>query len=772
MPITPVSFPAGSTLDVVVVGGTLPITLSPAASVMVSGGTIFSKLTYDGLGIPVVVSGGSVALNLNPGDIKIGNVVLEDDTSGLEAQILAANATKSVSNRVLLVQHVDEAGSVFTQATQTAIDTNTANTALLLLDLDETGTRQLNVLTGIQTYAADLPAIRMSGTRTEGLVSTGNTTLSAIQTYTVDLPAIRMSGTRVEGLLGVTNSDLSSVIANTANLLADGEAIRMSGTRVQGLISTGNSALSTIQTNTGNLSTDLNAVRMSGTRSEDWLSRLNALETTIAANTANFAGTVVLRSPDGHPIATYTEPVRNLRHLGVSINQDVVASFVNSTSAALPISGTFLGVGETTLGVAGIQVSIKADQNATVRVEQSPDGSNWDIHDSYSYYWSLGGASWTTQAVNSYYRVHIANAGTGNMSYMRMQTALCPVVEALPRALTADGNLRVCAEEMLPTFGSSVLGTPHQQIQTATVVRLAGATFSGTNPIDSVDTQYWTKTRTGADADVTQFEAQGTLATGVTANGGIILNSNRIARFITGSSLKYRGVIVLPPITGANTRRWGAFDPSDGYFFEHDGAILYCVSRRSGIDSRIPCGSFNGDQGNSWCPVNNAPHTYEIYWTNKSAWFMADGVVIHKFSSSTYPLVGTQNLKVGAQCVNTGANSNLNRLFVRASGIARVGQFQSQSTSAFQSGQIASRVLKYGAGMLRGGHISGVIQNSVATLYDAASVDATKIIWSSGVHVNNQSLMPYDVTFYDLPFSTGLTLAVTAANLNMLVVFE
>jgi hypothetical protein len=200
--------------------------------------------------------------------------------------------------------------------------------------------------------------------------------------------------------------------------------------------------------------------------------------------------------------------------------------------------------------------------------------------------------------------------------------------------------------------------------------------------------------------------------------------------------------------------------------------MLYCVSRKSGIDSRIPCGSFNGDQGDSWCPVANVPHNYEIYWTNKSAWFMADGVIIHKFSSSTYPLVGIQNLKVGAQCVNTGANSNLNRLFVRASGISRVGQFQSQPTSAFQSGQIASRVLKYGAGILRGGHISGVIQNSVATLYDAASVDATKVIWSSGIHVNNQSLMPYDVTFYDLPFSTGLTLAVTAANLNILVVFE
>jgi hypothetical protein len=141
MPTTPVAFPTGTVLDVVAVGGTLSVMLSSAASVAVSGGTIFSKLTYDGLGVPVVVTGGSVALSFNPSDIKIGNVVLEDDISGLEAQILKADATKTTGSNVLLVQHVDEAGGVLTQATQTAIDTNTANTALLLLDLDETGTR-------------------------------------------------------------------------------------------------------------------------------------------------------------------------------------------------------------------------------------------------------------------------------------------------------------------------------------------------------------------------------------------------------------------------------------------------------------------------------------------------------------------------------------------------------------------------------------------------------------------------------------------------------
>jgi hypothetical protein len=251
-----------------------------------------------------------------------------------------------------------------------------------------------------------------------------------------------------------------------------------------------------------------------------------------------------------------------------------------------------------------------------------------------------------------------------------------------------------------------------------------------------------------------------------------LLTSNRVARFITGSSTKYRGVIVLPPTVGANTRRWGAFDVTDGLFFEHDGTTLYCVSRKSGLDTRVPSGSFSGDQGNTYTISINVPYNCEIYWTNRSAYFIVNGAIIHKIVSGTYPLVGTQNLRAGQQCVNTGANANNNRLFVRASGIARLGPDRTQPTWAQQTGLIASRVLKYGPGNLRSAHVSNIAASSVASLYDATSVVAANLIWSSGAHINNQSLMPYDINFQDLPFSNGLTLAVTVAAVNMTVVFE
>jgi len=695
-----------------------PITTDTPIDVNVTGGTLVA----------------SVVMSSSPQPIK-------DGVGAMLSTVQAANGATAVTANVLLVQHVDDQGNTLRETTQDNIDLNTANTALVMLDLDETGSRQLSAIQGVQTSVTGLAT---------------------------DQSAIRMSGTRDEGLLGVTNSDLLSIRTNTADL----SAIRMSGTRVEGLVSTGNTTLSTIQTNTTNIPADEAAIRQSGTRAETWLSRLNALETTIASNTANFAGTVMLRATNGQPLACYGEAGGGGQHLGVSIIQDVVASIVNSSAVALPFGGTFLGSAETTLGVNSIQVSLKADQNAVCQVDQSPDGINWDIADSLNYYHVLGGNSWTIQAVSSYYRVHIANAGTGNMSYMRMQTALCPVVEALPRALTAGGNLRVAANELLPTFGESIKSTPHNQLQVAQTYRLAGATFSGTDTVNSVDSQYWIKTRTGADADATTFEAQGTLATGTTANGSILLNSNRVARFITGSSIKYRGVIILPPIVGANTRRWGAFDATDGLFFEHDGATLYCVSRKSSLDTRVPNGSFSGDQGNTYIISLNVPYNYEIYWTNRSVYFLINGAIIHKMVSGTYSIVGNQNLKVGSQCVNTGANANNNRLFVRAAGISRLGPDMTQPTWVQQTGLIASRVLKYGVGNLRGVHVSNITTTAVASLYDATSVVAANLIWSSGQHLNNQSLMPYDINFHNLPFANGLTLAVTTAALNATVVFE
>lgn len=51
------------------------------------------------------------------------------------------------------------------------------------------------------------------------------------------------------------------------------------------------------------------------------------------------------------------------------------------------------------------------------------------------------------QAVGSYFRIKVVNLWTIPTTYMRLSVALCPIVEALPRALTEQGNLKVCIRE-------------------------------------------------------------------------------------------------------------------------------------------------------------------------------------------------------------------------------------------------------------------------------------------------------------------------------------
>jgi hypothetical protein len=95
----------------------------------------------------------------------------------------------------------------------------------------------------------------------------------------------------------------------------------------------------------------------------------------------------------------------------------------------------FVGDTASTLGVAGIQVTLKTDTSCTVFVDQSPDGVNWDITDKYVYNPLKANFGLTVQAVASYFRVRVRNEDSIASTYFRLQTCLCPVVEAVPRSL-------------------------------------------------------------------------------------------------------------------------------------------------------------------------------------------------------------------------------------------------------------------------------------------------------------------------------------------------
>src|SRR3990172_7673659 len=68
--------------------------------------------------------------------------------------------------------------------------------------------------------------------------------------------------------------------------------------------------------------------------------------------------------------------------------QQVFTSTSNNSTANLAYNTEFIGVGESSLNVAGIQVNFASDQKCLIRLQQSNDNINWDFEDS----WTVNGS--------------------------------------------------------------------------------------------------------------------------------------------------------------------------------------------------------------------------------------------------------------------------------------------------------------------------------------------------------------------------------------------
>lgn len=126
------------------------------------------------------------------------------------------------------------------------------------------------------------------------------------------------------------------------------------------------------------------------------------------------------------------------------IMQTVIASTQNSTTANLLPAASFTGTSESTLGVAGIQVNVMVSQPIMLQMQQSMNGTDWDIN-AEQIILAGSGDGRTFQATASYFRLIATNLGGIATTYCRIQTALCPTVEVVPPSLTPNANLRLAS---------------------------------------------------------------------------------------------------------------------------------------------------------------------------------------------------------------------------------------------------------------------------------------------------------------------------------------
>ncbi len=466
--------------------------------------------------------------------------------------------------------------------------------------------------------------------------------------------------------------------------------------------------------------------------------------------------------------------VRGDYHLGVACIQDINQDPNNTSVANLASGATFTGTMTSIPGVGVINVVLKADQDCTVYVDQTGDGTNYDITDTYYYVANTGEFGVPVQVVGQSYRVRVTNTGPNTTTVFRLEVQLTPVGSPLPRSLDAYQNLKVGVNALKDQYGYLGQFDAARMLSVEQPYRLVGVPFIGT----TTDTNFWTTAHSGAgsvaDTGATTLGVA-TLVSGTVNSGYGSLQSVRVSRFVFGNQVRFRGLICVPTVVEANsTRAWGAVTlstvaPQDGFFFSLSGAGVLSVNwAYNGSVTSVASGSFNGLV--SKYTVDTNVHVYEIQYFMASAQFFIDGVLIHSIVPSTAQLVSTFHLPVSAWSANSASGTTSATLQVFASTIHRLGQVDTATKSYYSAAISAGTVLKYGPGLVHDIIIGSPTAGYTITLYDNTAGNGT-VLWASGTISSGGNPSPFALHFGSMPFYTGLTLVSTGTS-SFTVMYE
>lgn len=452
-----------------------------------------------------------------------------------------------------------------------------------------------------------------------------------------------------------------------------------------------------------------------------------------------------------------------------SINQAVTSAAGNdsTTNLAQYLGGdatgldSFVGLSASTLGVNAIQVGLKTNKNCTVWIEQSKDATNWDISDQYNYYSGNPNFGVTVQAISYYTRTRVRNLSDSSTSYFRLSTALCPIVEAVPRSLTASGNLKVAIQEDIDAYGFEAENTPMGEIRAVEPYRLSGGTFTGS----TLDSNYWVDS-TGTGGTTVVSGAQCVISTGTNLSNSISLQSVAVARYVGGAANRFRSVIRLPDAGVANnTRKWGAFDGTNGSYFQLSGTTFSIATLKDGTATTVSSGSFNGSLGSTLTITDQTVHTYETYWTNSKVHFSFDGDLLHTVKASTNTWSSMMHFPIRYENTNSGISTNVS-MNIRTGTIYRLGKELTAPKYRYIIGNNNTTACKVGPGVLHRIIANDGAGGSFINIYDNTAASGTTI----GI-INTANLSIPAPLEFGCPFYTGLTISATNT-VNFTVIYE
>lgn len=467
-----------------------------------------------------------------------------------------------------------------------------------------------------------------------------------------------------------------------------------------------------------------------------------------------------------------TQDINGMWHTGVHVIQHNLVSDSNSSETNLTANweewDEFVGISESTNWAWLIIVMLKADKNCTVYIEQSIDGTNWDVSDSFDYTDFVDNFSTSVQVVWQFFRTRVVNEIASATTYFRLQSQISPIGNSLPRKLDDEWHLEVCVRGLKDEYWFEAENTPAGELRVAPVTLLVWAAFEGT----VLDPNFWTPT-VANDGTAAVVDGDLTISTKTTANWSSSVYSVRRARDVPWASLRAR-LTVNVNNTGVanNVRTWGianwASMPTitDGAYFKLNGTTFSVEVIDGGTPVNVT--SFNGRLGSTY-ELDTDVHEYEIYYVARTVYFTIDGKLLHTYSITENSWSATMEHHLHFNTVNSNGATTGNSIVIHSAWIARLWELKSQPTFGYQSGTTAWVVFKYGAWDLHELLISWVSQNSVVTLFDNTAASG-KIIWSSGAMW--AQTRPLSMDFAWVWFSNGLTLLITGASSNVTVIYE
>lgn len=194
----------------------------------------------------------------------------------------------------------------------------------------------------------------------------------------------------------------------------------------------------------------------------------NATISSVVFTSSNTAKTYSIRTIGGTSnvrvrVSAYTSGTANavLRATdfsdssGSSGTQGEFVSVNNSSTTNLTAASTFTGLADGAVGYGSVGILFKTTQNATVQVQQSPDGTNWDWVDTYTVLANVGDRR-TFALVGAFVRVLVTNNGGISTTTLRLQTILSPIPSTestAPVATTAPSTANLVGGKN-PTDGN------------------------------------------------------------------------------------------------------------------------------------------------------------------------------------------------------------------------------------------------------------------------------------------------------------------------------